>query len=111
MEAVQNSNAGKTAAVTGLILGIIGLPGGIFVLIICLGWASFEGGLRDAVILDAVWFVLSAVSFVLSMTGRKKMKASGRSSALGTTGMIFGLLNISLCISILILSVSANNML
>lgn len=108
MEQSTSKNPGKSLCAAGLVISIIALLGTPFVFFISIGWASFEGGLLDAIILGSAWLVLSIASFLLALNGRKKMRSSGRSGATGMTGMIFGVLNILLSIGILVASYSSS---
>lgn len=104
----SKSNAGITAAVFGLILGIIALFGGIVVFFICTGWASFEGGLLGAVILGSLWAVFSLVCLVLSISGRRKMVKAGRSATLGIVAIVISVLAVILAAGIIGASYVAN---
>jgi hypothetical protein len=104
----SKTNAGIGAAVSGLILGIIALFGGIVVFFICTGWASFEGGLLGAVILGSLWTIFSLVSLILSLMGRKKMVKAGRSATLGIIGAVIGVLAVLLGAGIIGASYVAN---
>jgi hypothetical protein len=103
------SNRGFALAITGLIVGIIFLLGGPVIFFICAGWASFEGGLPNALLLASLWTLFALLSFGLTITGRKKMIQAGRSGVLGTIGIIISILSVFVGIGIIVASFTANS--
>src|SRR5882762_3505765 len=103
------SNKGFSMAIIGLIAGIISLLGGPVIFFICVGWASFEGGLKNAIILGSVWTFFALYGMILSFIGRKKMLQAGKSGVLGIIGIVIGILAVFLSIGIIVASYSANN--
>lgn len=109
MNEIKKSNTGIFPAIIGMLLGVVALFGGMAVFIICVGWASFEGGLLGAIILGTLWTILSLFCLVLSIIGKGKMVKNGKKPTLGTVGIVIGVLALILSIAILIGSYMANS--